>query len=145
MAADNQTAMITGSDGTTVDILITKQIEHAMDKQLIIFAIPKQTPPLTYLMDLKRLKEVITINGTLLDEGSSSGKTKADNLRTIMQSAGKCTLAWGAGSEFSYDGNIVKLTITQITGRIDSAEATRGTRTDTFEIMLQFAVGTHRG
>ena len=140
-----QVATITGSEGTTVDILLTKQVEFAMDKQLSILAIPKQSPPLTYNIDLKRLKEVITVTGTLLDEDDSISKTKLDNLRTIMQNAGKCTLAWGAGSEFSYDGNIVKLQSKQLAGRIDDASATRGSRTDIFEIMLQFSIGTHRG
>lgn len=146
MVADNKTARITGSENTTVDILLTAPVEHDMDKQLVILAIPKQTPPVTYLIDLKRLKEVITINGTLLDEsGSNDAKTKADNIRTIMQNAGSCTLAWGTGSEFSFSGNIVKLKIRQAAGRILSGEATEGTRTDTFTIMLQFSIGTHRG
>ena len=143
--ADSQTATITGSEGTTVDILLTKQVEFAMDKQLSILAIPKQSPPLTYNIDLQRLKEVINISGTLLDTNAVSSKTKLDNLRTIMQASGKCTLAWGAGSEFSYEGNIIKLASKQMAGRIEDAAATRGSRTDIFEIMLQFSIGSHRG
>ncbi len=143
--ADNQTATITGSEGTTVDILLTRQVEFAMDKQLQSLQVPKQSTPLTWNIDLKRLKEIITVTGTLLDTNAVSSKTKLDNLRTIMQNAGKCTLAWGAGSEFSYNGNVVKLQSKQLAGRIEDASGTRGSRTDIFEIMLQFSIGTHRG
>ena len=142
--ADNQTATISRGD-TSVDILLTKQVEFAMDKQLSILAIPKQSPPLTYNIDLQRLKEIINISGTLLDTDAKSGKDKLLDLRTIMQNAGSCTLAWGAGSEFSYEGNIIKLSSKQMAGRIEDASATRGSRTDLFEIMLQFSIGTHRG
>ena len=92
--ADNQTATITGSEGTTVDILLTKQVEFAMDKQLIIIAQPKQTPPLVLNVDIKRLKEVITVSGTLLDTDAKSGKDKLLDLRTIMQNAGQCKIQW---------------------------------------------------
>ncbi len=143
--ADSQNATITGSEGTTVDILLTKQVEFAMDKQLTMLAIPKQSPTLTYNIDIQRLKEIINISGTLLDTNAVSSKTKLDNLRTIMQNAGQCTLAWGAGSEFSYGGNIIKIASKQLAGRIEDAAGTRGSRTDIFEIMLQFSIGTHRG
>ena len=142
--ADNQTATITRGT-TSVDILMTKQVEFIMDKQLQILAIPKQTPTLTYNIDLKRLKEVINISGTLLDTDAKSGKDKLLDLRTLMQGSGQCTLAWGAASEFSYGGNIIKLASKQMVGRIEDAAATRGSRTDIFEIMLQFSIGTHRG
>lgn len=146
MAADNKQANISRGS-TNVDILLTKPVDHAMDKQLIILAIPKQTPPLTYNIDIQRLLEVVTINGTLLDESASSGKTKKDNIRVLMQGSGTCTLAWGANSEFSYTGNIVKCTVKQVTGRIPSGDgdSAQGIRTDTFEIMLLFSIGTHRG
>ncbi|KKM77084.1 hypothetical protein LCGC14_1373580 [marine sediment metagenome] len=145
--ADNQTATLTGSEGTTVDILLTKQVEFTMDKQMSILAIPKQSPPLTYNIDLQRLKEVINVSGTLLDTDSVSSKTKLDNLRTIMQASGQCKLEWGTGTpaEFSYNGNVIKLQSKQLAGRIDDAAGTRGSRTDIFEIMLQFSIGTHRG
>ncbi len=141
---DNQTATISRGD-TSVDILLTKQVEFAMDKQLILISQPKQTPPLTLNIDLQRLKEAITISGTLLDTDSESSKTKLDNLRVLMQGSGQCTLAWGAASEFSYGGNIIKLSSKQLAGRIEDPAATRGSRTDIFEIMLQFSIGTHRG
>lgn len=142
--ADNITATISRG-GTSVNILLTKSVEFGMDKQLIFLPIPKQDPPLTYNVDLQRLKEVITITGILLDENTESSKTKLTNLRTIAQGSGDCTLAWGASSEFSYTGNIIKIQVKQLTGRYDSGAATRGSRGDSFEIMLQFGLGTHRG
>ena len=147
---DNKTATLTGPDGTSLDILITVNVEHNMEKELVILSIPKQTPILTYLIDLKRLKGVITINGILLDDNNTSGLEKKQKLYKgdgtgILEQAGNCTLAWGTNSEESYDGIVMKCVIRQIPGRILSGDATQGTRTDTFEIMLSFAVGTFRG
>lgn len=141
---DNITATISRGS-TSVDILLTKQVETNMDKQLTILAQPQQTPPLTFNIDLKILKRLITLTGILLDENSSSAKTKYDDLTTIMSNSGDCTLAWGAASEFSFTGNVVKLQTKQFSGRYIDSAATLGSRTDNFEIMLQFSVGTHRG
>ena len=143
--ADNKTATITGSEGTSVDILITRQIEISMDKLLTILDIPKQAVPDSWLIDLNKLRQTITVTGTLLDEDTTSSKTKVDNIQTIMQASGNCILKWGADSEFTYLGNVMKLTIRQLPKRIPSGDATQGSRTDIFEIMLQFVVGTHRG
>ena len=144
--ADNKTATLSRG-GTSVDILITRQVEFNMDKELIIFSVPKQTPILVWNIDIKRLKEVITITGILLDENSESSKTKFDNLRTLLRNSGSMALKWGTGDppEFSFTGNVVKTQIRQVPGRHTDSAATLGSRGDTFEIMLQFSIGTHRG
>ena len=142
--ADNKTATLSRGS-TSVDILITRQVEFNMDKELIILSVPKQTPTLVWNIDIKRLKEVITITGILLDENGDSGKDKFDNLRTLLRNSGDMTLAWGSGSEFSFTGNVVKTQIRQVPGRHTDTAAALGSRTDTFEIMLQFSIGTHRG
>ena len=141
-ASDIQANLSKG--GTNVDILIQgkKGIEHNFDKQLIVIAFPKQNPPLTWIVDLQRLKEVITVNGYLEDTDSESSLTKKESLRTLLQSAGTFTLVWGTGAKAqSYDGNVVKCGIKEVNGAIGD----EGSQGKISEIILQFVIGTFRG
>ncbi|KKN53815.1 hypothetical protein LCGC14_0598410 [marine sediment metagenome] len=143
MAASDIQVNISNSAGN-VDILVDgkRGIEHNFDKQLIITSIPKQTPILTRLTDIKRLKEIITINGFLEDIDSESGLAKKTTLRSILSVATSCTLIWGTGAkEQSYAGDIVKGSIKETAGRVGD----EGSQNKTFSIMIQFAVGTVRG
>ena len=129
-----------------VDILIDgkKGMEHNFDKELIILGVPQKgsSGTLTYLIDLQKLKEVITVNGYLEDTTSKSALAKKNTLRTILKKAGKATLAWGTSTKAqSYNGNIVKGSIKELSGKVGDD----GTQGKKFDIMLQFAVGTHRG
>ena len=70
-----------------VDILIIdKPVEHVMDKQVMILAIPKQSPPRVLLIDLQKLSESITINGVLEDETSQSALAKKEPFSTLEKS-----------------------------------------------------------
>ena len=140
MAASNIQVNLSNSAGN-VDILVDgkRGVEHNFDKQLLVNVIPKQDPPLTRINDLKRLKEVITINGFLEDTDSSSGLAKKNTLRTILQSAATCTLAWGTGATSqSYLGSIVKGSIKEVNGKLGD----EGSQGKIFNIMLQFGIGT---
>lgn len=139
VATDAQANVTKGS--TSVDILL-KSIEHGFDKQLLIKPIPEEESNLTYLVDLKRLREAITIVGILEDTDTESALTKKNNLRTIMQSKGTMTLTWGAGAlEQSFTVNISKALIKEVPGRIGP----EGSQNKTFEINITFIIGTHRG
>lgn len=131
MAADETTANLTRGS-YSVDITFSK-LEHAYDKNLIILDVPKEksatgknatpltsvTNPLVYIIDIQRLKQVITITGLLLDEKESSALTKIDQLESIMSGSGEVTLTWKVGSTtITKYGNIIKTTITEAPGRI---------------------------
>ena len=140
--ADAHIATIS-KDGISVDILITVNIQHVLDKQVIFFQIPKQDPPLSFNIDLKKLKEAITVKGILEDTNSESGLTKKNNIRAMMQTAGTYTLAWGTGESKvqSYTGSIAKTAITEVAGRTGD----EGSQNKTFEIILTFFIGTFKG
>ena len=141
MAATDYNATIT-KGSTSVDIMI-ELVEYNFDKMLTDIQIPKQTTPTTWLIDLGRLKETITITGWFLDETGSSGLAKKTALRTILQSSGTMTLAWGTGVKAqSYTVNIIKGSIKELPERRGNAG---GTETKTFNVMIQFEIGQHIG
>ena len=130
------------NDTDTVDILLTKPLKHNFDKQIQQLPIPKQTPTLTYLIDLKKLIQIIEVNGVLEDETAQSSLAKKVILETMLASAKSFTLAWGTGAKAqSYTGDIVKSEIRELAGRVGD----EGSQNKTFEVMLQFGVGKFRG
>ena len=145
MAATNYNVNV--KQGTnSVDIMII-MIEHNFDKLIQDISVPdKSSVPNTWLVDLRRLKEVITVTGWLQDESSSSGLNKKNILRTILQTAGTMTLSWGTGVNVqSYIVNIIKGSIKEQLGRITDSATDLGIETKTFDVMIQFILGKHKG
>ncbi len=158
MAADTTTANLT--NGTyTLDINCYK-IEHDYVKDLIILPVPKSTDaknktpvtdianPKTFNIDIQQLKQVITLTGYLLEEPTTgtTALVKKDQLEA-MQSVeldGSLVLTWKIGTTtITKYGNIIKCKVSEVPMRIgDEHPSTQG---KAFPIMLQFAVGTHRG
>lgn len=142
MVADAKTANISlEGNNTNVDILITKQVEHVMDKQISQLPVPKQGGQV-FNIDIVRLKQIITINGILEDTNAKSGLTKKNDLLTLVKTAGTYTLAWGTGATAqSYTGSIQKILIRESQGRTGD----EGSQDKTFEVTLSFFPGTFRG
>lgn len=119
-----------------------KSIKHNFDKQLIVISQPKQSPPATWLIDLQRLKEVITVTGLLFNESTDSHYAKKARLRDLMQRTGTMEISWDTNeTDQPYTVNIIKAEITESPGEFgDVADANKY-----FDVMIQFAVGTHKG
>jgi len=141
MAASAIQATISKTGFTDVDILMTSSIEHGFDKQLAIKPLPEQTPVKTLLVDLKRLREAITVVGILEDTAAKSGLEKKNDLRSMLLTKKIMTIAWGAAAEQSYDGIVSKCIIKELSGRVGHG----GSETRTFEINLTFIVGSYQG
>lgn len=137
-------ATITKSGITPVDILLlgNKSVKHNFEKQLIVVSIPGQgSTPNTLLIDLNRLKEVITLTGVLLDESGDSHYAKKARLRDIMQSKGTMSITWDTDDgDQPYTVNIIKAEITESPGAYGDEGDTKF-----FDIMIQFAIGIHKG
>lgn len=154
MVASKSTANLT--DGSnSVDILIEK-FEEGDDKELSIFPIPSKNlgagTTLSYIVDLQRLKESITITGYLVDETGSSSYSKKVALKNMKTRAGTLTLTWiedNAGSDVnrSETVNIMRDQITMVSGRIGASTAvlTGLTQGVVYSIMIQLIKGTHKG
>ena len=145
---------ITDGEGNTVYIVVTK-VTHNLDKQLIIFPMPKkqESDTVTYLIDLNRAKEAVTVTGYLLDESDSSASTKKTALLNMCRKispVGGLTLTFNSES---FTGNIEKWDITYETGRVgNEGNATwedtslPGSRLKkTYSVMLVFVRGVFKG
>lgn len=144
--ANEDRAQITG-EGYTVKLEVTS-LSHVLDKQLMIFPIPNkgQADTLTWLIDIRRCKEAVTIQGYILDTGTTSNLTMKNQLIDIMRkTATNLTLTWGAatGSE-SMTGNIQKVDIKEEAVRVRD-ESDPGTATKAYNVQLVFVRGTHKG
>ena len=141
--ANEDRATIT--DGTyTINLEVTS-LSHGLDKQLMIYPIPNQggSDTRTYLIDLQRCKEAVTIQGYILPSAASSGLTQKNNLINIMRkTATNLTLTWGAatGTE-SITGNIQKCDIKEEAVRVGGY--TTG-ETKAYNIQLVFVRGTKK-
>ena len=154
MAASKSTANL--SDGTdSVDIIISK-LEESDVKDLIVLPMPSKNlgagTVLTWLVDLQKLRQVITITGFLVDETGSSSYSKKNSLKNLKKRAGTMTLTWkedNAGSQVdrSETVNILKDQITMVAGRVGDSSAVLSSPTQgaIYQVMLQLAVGTHKG
>ena len=141
MAATDYNATLTNMGGS-VDIMIGR-IDYDFDRMLTDIQIPKQTTPLTWLLDLKRLKELITVTGWLQDENGSSGLIKKQVIEAMVKSDTTTTITWGTGGNAqTYIGSIKKGQVREVPGRIVDSSTTLGSETKTFNVMIQFQVGT---
>lgn len=143
MTVDTYATITQGSK--SVQVLVTS-IKHNFDKQLIVFSQPKQTPPLTYIIDLQRLKEVVTITGYLLDTTAESYHSKKRKLRDMMQTAGIMSLTWDSNdTDQPYDVNILKAEIKEVPGALEGDTDLDLGDTKVLNVMIQCVIGTHKG
>ena len=137
---------------TSITIWCTK-LDHNLEKPIINLPIPRQTDgsngfsgtATSYLIDIGRVKELISVQGFLIDDSTTSATEKKANLITIMKDMSKVTISWGTGNRAqSAIGNINKSMITETAGQI--GESKTGYEIEkNFAIQLSFMVGTDKG
>ena len=138
--------------GSSVDIVFFDNgLKHQFDKLLSGIEIPKQNEgvnnaPLTLIIDLKKLKEVVTVTGILEDESSDSMFAKKSRLVAMLRKAQQMTITWDSQDTCSEDAtaihkvDIIKCEIAERFGQWeDSAE------TKFYDIQIQFQIGTVKG
>lgn len=96
------------SSGTTVKIHATK-IDYNYDNPVSVIPIPVskgntnalkdlKEDPFPRVIDLKLVKESVTVQGMLDDEASESANTKRNNLLDMGKRERGLTLVWGRGN-----------------------------------------------
>lgn len=127
-----ETKLVLSKSGyTSVTIWVTK-IDHNFDKNLVAIDIPStassqdsQTKPKTWIVDLARVKEMISVQGYLIDETTEAAITKKWNLIKLFRyGRGKVIISWGSGNNQQKDkdknvdliGSIIKLAVTETGG-----------------------------
>ena len=139
-ASDIQLNITQGS--SSVDVII-EDIEHSFDKLITDIPVPEQATPFTWLLDIKKLREGVKVVGWFEDTSSSSGLTKKNVLKTILQSNKAVTVTWGAGAnEQTFVGSIMKSNIKEVKERRGNEG---GSETKVFTVIIQFMVGVPIG
>ena len=144
----NTTILELSDASSTVEILVTK-LEQDYDKELVVLSLPSKSKgagnTITYIIDLQKYREVITITGGyLLEETASSALTKKNAIETLLKRPGTMNAKWTIGTtDVIKTVNILKCKITELPMRVGSEHPF--TQPNTFMIDIQMAVGTHKG
>lgn len=149
MAGESE--VVISADGkTSVTIWVTK-LDHNIDKPLVNIPLPRQKSSMdadtawgSYLVDIGRIKELITLQGTLIDETTESALTKKNNLFSIVGYKRAITITWGTGSNAqTRTGNISKVMTTETPGIVGEQQSGYYSEKN-FAVQLSLMVGTDK-
>ncbi len=152
--ADTGFATITGKTrgGTDLSLklyILDGGLKHGFDKKLVVIGIPNkgEDDSKTYIIDLTRCIETVTIQGYILDTSASAGLVQKKVLIDFMRAGnGKLTLSWSeAGSDETIKGNIMKAEAKEEAGRLTDSAASLGSETKRYNVQLTFVRGTKKG
>ncbi len=160
--------VIDTANGQHIVRIDQQKIDNTLTNELVEFNIPvapgaKETDaPSGQLIDLKRIKHVLSLQGQLITDTTDDAFTKKRNIMVLAGYGGNDedslmagqTLKSGAvivvyglegqGSQHKLQGNIVKLMITETPGK--QSDGTSDTKIDmAYSVQLQVAVGIERG
>ena len=135
------------AEGSTVTVWTTK-LDHNVDKPLTNIpeirqdeAMENQDAPGTKLVDLGRIKELITLQGYLHDETTEAAVTKKANLLIIVYHKKAVKITWGTGARAqTYYGNVNKCMITETAGIVGQQQSGYECEKN-FAIQLSLLVG----
>jgi len=136
----NGTTITTTGSQIVIKIDPTTKIDYNLDNSVIPIPNPVSggnrgtVNPFTRIIDLKKIAEVISVQGTLSNNANRRGITERDNLITLMKNRGELTVVWGQGNYqtlFKKPGAsddvtlrgmaIVKLSFTEFAGIVGSS------------------------
>ena len=94
------TTITTDEDKISVQIIPTTKIDYIYDNNIVNIPIPnsrdkRSNHPVNRIIDLKRIKETLTIQGFLADEEGSSAEKKRNDLLTLAKHRGELTVVFG--------------------------------------------------
>lgn len=144
--------VISASGFTSVTIWTTK-LDHNLEKPIIDIQLPEQKDAVdadkdslarwaSYLIDIGRVKEIITIQGMLIDETTESALEKKENLFKICGNSRTTTVSWGIGSNIqTRTGNISKVMVTETAGIVGTQKSGYYSEKN-FAVQLALIIGT---
>ena len=76
------------------------KIDNALDNTLSVIPIPvsksvRGTTPFARIIDLKRIKESLTVTGNIEDESGVTAESKRDDLLSMTKTGGELTMVYG--------------------------------------------------
>ncbi len=156
--AGEQIVTLSASGFTSVEIWTTK-LDHNLDKPIIDIQLTDNKDTMdtnkdslsrweSFLIDIGRVKEIITVQGFLADDSSTSALTKKENLFKIVGNSRNTTITWGTdtggGSQNKQtrSGNATKIGVTETPGKMGTQGPTAGDSGEKmFAVQLALIVG----
>ena len=105
--------------------------------------------PMSLIMDLKRIKKTINVQGVLADDAAESGTAKRDNIISIMENTKGFMVLWGpSGNYRTIFGNVGdikvyfdKMKFTETSGNYGEAVTGDAQPFRKIDVQLQFTIG----
>ncbi len=146
--------IIPGVNQKVVRITTTK-IDYNYDNNVVQLPIPVSTgdrlikTPFSRAMELKVIKEVISVQGFLADEETESAITKRDNLLTLGKQRDELTVVWGVSpyqtlwkrGTSPYGAFILKMMFTETAGIVGEPVSGNPQPERNIAIQIQLARG----
>lgn len=149
MTATQEAEVTFTAGGLSVTVFVRK-LEQDILKPLEAINLPTQeqllksgTLPKTWIIDLGRTKEVISITeGYLADESTESAFTKKQNLLSMARTQKEVTMTWGSDlRQESYLGNINQVKITENPGIFGDSQPTGYEQEKYYTVTMLFIIG----
>lgn len=126
------------------------KLDHTLAKPLVQIPLPRQKTAMdaqtdsdSFLIDIGRVKQNISVAGYLTDDVTSSAITKKNDLIKIVKFERTVTMVWGTTNAQTYTGNISKMNCTETPGKIsDGTSSTDQERS--FDVLISFMVGSDK-
>ncbi len=150
--AGEQRVTLSATGKTSVEIFTTK-LDQTFDSTLVHIPLPRQRTSEgfdksadAYIIDLGRIKNLIAIQGYLVDDSISMGLTKKNDLKALIEDVRAfVTITWGTGAnQQTYGGAVQKAMITETPGLIYGDIPTGGNVEKGFAVQVSFIVGTDK-
>ena len=148
------------SDSYTIVRIDHQKLDDNITKETTELNIPatqSSVPPSSLLLDLKRIKQVISVQGVLISDSTESAFEKKQKLYTLAGMGGNTensfvsgqtamdgfvTCVWGLASQSRQQkirGNIVKIAITEVPGLI--VADVNESHPITYSVQIQISIG----
>jgi len=145
---------VTLSAGNYSVVIWTAKLDYNSDKLLTDIPIPRQrnadgtitTGADAFIIDIGRLKRLISVQGFIPDDSSDAAKQKVDDLLTLHEDFREVQITWGTGlRQRQYTGNISKLAITETAGSIADGNQKSGYEQEkNYSVQLAFMIGSKK-
>jgi len=149
MTGESQVTL-SATGASSVTIWCTK-LDHNLDKPIISIPMPNlkdkmdsETEPITRNIDIGKVKEIVTVQGMLIDEETEAAYEKKVNFLKLVKFYRSVTLTWGSGSrKQTAVGNINKFGCTE-TGGIVGIQKAGYESEKNFAVQFGLLIGTDK-
>ena len=148
MAVEKQLTL--SAEGATDVVVWTTKLDHNLEKQLVQIPKPRQRSGPNFsgsadswLIDIGRIKQAITIQCFLSDDKNTSAFDKKENLIALIEDHREVTISWGTTNNKEFTGNLQKVGITETPGGITEEDGSTD-QERMFTVQFVLMIGTDK-